>query len=69
MIISKKLSKIKNIKHGFFDKTGGKSKKIYNSLNCGHGSKDDPSNVKENLRIVKTPAEVLLLILFSLLLL
>ena len=53
MIISKKLSKIKNIKHGFFDKTGGKSKKIYNSLNCGHGSKDDPSNVKENLRIVK----------------
>ena len=53
MIISKKLSKIKNIKHGFFNKTGGKSKKIYNSLNCGHGSKDDPSNVKENLRIVK----------------
>ncbi len=53
MIISKKLSKIKNIRHGFFDKTGGKSKKIYNSLNCGHGSKDDPSNVKENLRIVK----------------
>ncbi len=53
MIISKKLSKIKNIKHGFFDKTGGKSKKIYNSLNCGHGSEDDPSNVKENLRIVK----------------
>ena len=47
-----KLLKIKNIKHGFFNKTGGKSKKIYSSLNCGLGSKDDPSNVKKNLRIV-----------------
>ena len=52
MIRSKKLLKIKNIKHGFFNKTGGKSKKIYSSLNCGLGSKDDPSNVKKNLRIV-----------------
>ena len=32
MIKSKKLSKIKTIKHGFFNKTGGKSKKIYKSL-------------------------------------
>ena len=53
MIRSKKLSKIKNIKHGFFKKTGGKSKKIYTSLNCGLGSKDNPSNVKRNLQIVK----------------
>ena len=53
MIKSKKLSKIKNIKHGFFNKTGGKSKKIYTSLNCGVGSKDKPSNVKKNLQIVK----------------
>ena len=53
MIKSKKLLRIKNIKHGFFNKIGGKSKKIYSSLNCGPGSKDDPSNVKKNLKIVK----------------
>ncbi len=53
MIKSKKLSKIKTIKHSFFNKTGGKSKKIYKSLNCGPGSKDNPSDVKKNLQIVK----------------
>ncbi len=53
MIKSKKLSKIKIIKHGFFNKTGGKSNKIYKSLNCGPGSKDNPANVKKNLQIVK----------------
>ena len=53
MIKSKKLSKIKIIKHGFFNKNGGKSKKIYKSLNCGPGSKDNPSDVKKNLQIVK----------------
>ena len=53
MIKSKKLSKIKIIKHGFFNKIGGKSKKIYKSLNCGPGSKDNPSDVKKNLQIVK----------------
>ncbi|MDC2998457.1 peptidoglycan editing factor PgeF [Candidatus Pelagibacter sp.] len=53
MIKSKKLSKIKEIKHSFFNKIGGKSKKIYKSLNCGPGSKDNPSNVKKNLQIVK----------------
>ena len=52
MIKSKKLSKIKIIKHGFFNKTGGKSKKIYKSLNCGPGSKDNLSNVNKNLKIV-----------------
>ena len=52
MIKSKKLSEIKNVKHGFFNKSGGKSKKIYSSLNCGPGSKDNSSNVKKNLKIV-----------------
>ena len=66
MIKSKKLSKIKIIKHGFFNKTGGKSKKIYKSLNCGPGSKDDPPNVKKNLKIVtkqisKTAKKIFLL--------
>ena len=52
MIKSKRLLKIKNIKHGFFNKIGGKSKKVYSSLNCGQGSNDNPSNVKKNLKIV-----------------
>ena len=53
MIKSKKLSKFKIIAHGFFNKTGGKSKNIYKSLNCGPGSKDNPLDVKQNLQIVK----------------
>ncbi len=53
MIKSEKLLKIKTLKHGFFNKTGGRSKKIYKSLNCGPGSKDNPADVKKNLQIVK----------------
>ena len=53
MIKSKKLSKIKNLRHGFFNSVGGKSKNIYSSLNCGQGSKDNPTNIKKNLQIVK----------------
>ena len=52
MIISRKLSIFKNIKHGFFNKNGGKSKGIYKSLNCGLGSSDSRKNVKKNLGIV-----------------
>ena len=57
MIKSKKLTKIKNLKHGFFNRIGGKSKNIYTSLNCGPGSKDLLSNVKKNLQIVKKKIE------------
>ena len=58
--------KIKNIKHGFFNKIGGKSKKIYSTLNCGPGSQDNPSNVKKNLNIAlkkisKTAKKIFLL--------
>jgi len=53
LIKSKKLTKIKNLKHGFFNSIGGKSKNIYKSLNCGSGSKDLSSKVKKNLQIVK----------------
>ncbi len=53
MIRSKKLSKFKEIKHGFFTKNGGVSKGIYKSLNCGIGSNDKKINVKKNLKIVK----------------
>ncbi len=52
MIKSKKLAEFKNIKHGFFNKNGGKSKGIYKSLNCGIGSSDKKKNVKKNLNIV-----------------
>ena len=52
MIKSKKLSKFKNIKHGFFNKKGGKSNGIYKSLNCGIGSSDKKKNVRNNLKIV-----------------
>ena len=53
MIKSKKLTIIKNLKHGFFNRYGGKSKKIFKSLNCGPGSKDKTSNIKKNLEIVR----------------
>ena len=53
MFVSKKLSKFKKIKHGFFNKSGGKSNGIYKSLNCGPGSKDKKINIIKNLNIVK----------------
>ena len=53
MITSKKLLKQKIITHGFFNRNGGKSNGIYKSLNCGLGSKDKISKIKENLKIVK----------------
>ena len=53
MIKSKKLARLKNLKHGFFNSSSGKSKGIYQSLNCGPGSKDLSVNVKKNLEIVK----------------
>ena len=53
MITSKILSKQKKIKHGFFNRIGGKSSGIYKSLNCGPGSNDFKSKIKENLKIVK----------------
>ncbi len=53
MIKSKKLSKNKAIKHGFFNSNGGVSKNIYKSLNCGPGSNDIGANVKKNLNIVR----------------
>ncbi len=53
MFKSNKLSKIKIIQHGFFNKIGGKSTGIYKSLNCGIGSKDKKDNVKKNLEIVR----------------
>ena len=52
LIKSKKLSKFKNISHGFFGSKGGVSKGIYKSLNCGIGSSDNKTNIEKNLKIV-----------------
>ena len=49
MIKSKKLKKFKEIKHGFFSRDGGKSKGVYQSLNCGPGSNDKKLNIKKKL--------------------
>jgi YfiH family protein len=40
------------IAHGFFGRDGGVSTGIYDSLNCGPGSKDAPEAVAENRRRV-----------------
>ena len=66
MIKSKKFKKLKGIKHGFFNRNGGKSKGIYKSLNCGPGSDDKKENIKKNLKIVlnkfsKTSKQIFLL--------
>ena len=52
MFFSKKLKKFENLKHCFFSRKNGVSKGIYNSLNCGLGSKDDKKNVIQNINIV-----------------
>jgi YfiH family protein len=52
LIKSKKISKFKIIKHGFFNQRGGVSKGIYESLNCGLGSRDKKKDVINNLKIV-----------------
>ena len=53
LIKSKKLAKIKNLKHGFFNSIGGHSKNIYKSLNCVPGSFDNKINIKKNLQTVR----------------
>ena len=52
MFFSKKLAHFNNLKHCFFSRKNGVSKGIYNSLNCGLGSKDDKKNVIQNINIV-----------------
>jgi len=36
------------VRHGFFTRSGGVSRGLYTSLNCGHGSNDDAEAVREN---------------------
>tara|TARA_X000000368_G_C23033202_1_gene713502 strand:- start:126 stop:887 length:762 start_codon:yes stop_codon:yes gene_type:complete len=58
MIYSKKLQQHKKIKHCFFSKKNGVSEGIYESLNCGIGSKDKKENVNKNLKIVANKMNV-----------
>ena len=52
MFFSNKLKKFTNIKHCFFSRKNGFSKGIFQSLNCGLGSKDSEINVLKNLSYV-----------------
>lgn len=40
------------VTHGFFTRVGGVSKGLYEGLNCGLGSDDEPSAVQTNRKIV-----------------
>lgn len=50
--ITHPLLDLPGIRHGFFTREGGVSEGIYQGLNCGVGSKDDPARVIENRRRV-----------------
>ena len=61
MFYSKKFIKFKNIKHCFFSRRGGFSKGIYQSLNCGKGSKDKKKNIRKNLSFVSKKMKISLM--------
>ena len=42
------LSALPGVRHGFFTRRGGVSRGVYESLNLGRGSRDDPAAVEEN---------------------
>ncbi|MBQ1543880.1 MAG: peptidoglycan editing factor PgeF [Caulobacteraceae bacterium] len=44
------LADLPGVRHAFFSRKGGVSKGIYEGLNVGRGSKDDPRDVAENRR-------------------
>ena len=52
MFYSEKLKKDSTIQHCFFSRKNGVSKGIYESLNCGIGSKDQKESIQKNLEIV-----------------
>lgn len=52
VLTSPLLEGLPRIRHGFFTRQGGVSAGIYESLNVGVGSKDDPEAVAENRRRV-----------------
>ena len=58
MFYSKNLKNIDSIQHCFFSRKNGASQGIYESLNCGIGSKDKKENVQKNLEIVATNFDI-----------
>ena len=50
MFVSSLLAAIPGLRHAFFTREGGVSDGIYDSLNGGLGSRDNPANVAENRR-------------------
>ena len=50
ILTSSRLADLPGLRHAFFTRAGGVSTGIYDSLNGGIGSKDDPACVEENRR-------------------
>jgi YfiH family protein len=48
MLTAPVLASLPRVAHGFFGRTGGASKGVYATLNCGPGSGDDAALVREN---------------------
>ena len=63
MLVSPLLAAVPGVRHGFFTRRGGVSSGLYDSLNVGIGSGDDPAAVAENRRraaaVFDTPPEAL----------
>lgn len=51
-MIQSDLLALPGLRHGFFTRQGGVSQGIYQSLNCGLGSQDDPAAVRHNRALV-----------------
>ena len=49
-LASELLSRLPGVRHGFFTRLGGVSEGLFESLNAGRGSGDDPARVAENRR-------------------
>ena len=52
VVTSALLDEAAGVRHAFFTRQGGVSKGVYDSLNVGRGSDDDPSDVDENRRLI-----------------
>lgn len=52
VITAPNLAAHEGISHGFFTRKGGVSQGLYDSLNCGLGSKDDRARVLQNRAVV-----------------
>jgi YfiH family protein len=51
-LTSRRLEQLPGVRHAFFTRQGGVSAGIYDSLNVGRGSHDNPTAVAENRRLV-----------------